>query len=294
MRLGLETRDIRKCLGVENTFLFYFHLMRAKMGTYMKNLRKYGSKPFKVAVIHGGPGAPGEIAPIARELSSVTGVLEPLQTATSLKGQVEELRTVLEENGNLPVTLIGWSWGAMLSFIFTAQYPALVTKLILIGSGAYEEKYAVDVMKTRLSRLSAEEGAEVLSLLETLNGPAIGDKNTLMARLGRLISKADSYDPLPYDSEVLECQYDIYQNVWKQVGELRNSGKLLELGEKIQCPVVAIHGNYDPHLAEGIKDPLSRILKDFRFILLENCGHHPWVERAARDRFYSILKNEIE
>ena len=260
----------------------------------MKNLRKYGSKPFKVAVIHGGPGAPGEIAPIARELSSVTGVLEPLQTATSLKGQVEELRTVLEENGNLPVTLIGWSWGAMLSFIFTARYPALVIKLILIGSGAYEEKYAVNIMKTRLSRLSAEEGAEVLSLLETLNGPAIGDKNTLMARLGRLISKADSYDPLPYDSEVLECQYDIYQNVWKQAGELRNSGKLLELGEKIQCPVVAIHGDYDPHLAEGIKGPLSRILKDFRFILLENCGHHPWVERAARDRFYRILKNEIE
>jgi len=41
----------------------------------MKNLRKYGHKPFVVAVIHGGPGAPGEIAPVARELSSIRGVL---------------------------------------------------------------------------------------------------------------------------------------------------------------------------------------------------------------------------
>ncbi|MBC8276101.1 MAG: alpha/beta hydrolase [Chloroflexi bacterium] len=260
----------------------------------MKNLRLYGNKPFNVAVIHGGPGAPGEMAPVARELSSVRGVLEPLQTAASLEGQVRELRTVLKQNGDLPVTLIGWSWGAMLSFIFAARYPSFVAKLILISSGAYEEEYAADIMNTRLSRLGEEGRAEALSLIEILNDPATEDKNTPMARLGKLISKADSYDPLPYDSEVLECQYDIYQNVWKQASELRSSGKLLELGKKIQCPVVAIHGDYDPHPSQGVKGPLSGVVKDFRFILLENCGHHPWLERAARDRFYSILKNEVE
>ncbi|MHA2061833.1 MAG: alpha/beta fold hydrolase, partial [Candidatus Sifarchaeia archaeon] len=37
----------------------------------MKNLRIYGNKPFNIAVLHGGPGAPGEMAPVARELSSV-------------------------------------------------------------------------------------------------------------------------------------------------------------------------------------------------------------------------------
>jgi len=260
----------------------------------MKNLRIYGNKPFNVAVIHGGPGAPGEMAHIARQLSSVRGVLEPLQTATSLKGQVQELHTVLKENGNLPVILIGFSWGAMLSFIFAAQYPSLVKKLILIGSGAYEEKYAVNIMKTRLGRLSKDEREKALSLMETLNDPAIRDKNTPMTQLGQLFFKADSYDPLPYDSEVIECQYDIYQNVWRQASELRSTGKLLVLGKNIQCPVVAIHGDYDPHLAEGVKDPLSRILKDFRFILLENCGHYPWNERATRDNFYNILKSEVE
>lgn len=257
----------------------------------MKNLRIYGNEPFTIAVIHGGPGVPGEMAPIARELSAVRGVLEPLQTAKSLNGQVKELQAVLKENGNLPVTLIGWSWGAMLSFIFAAGHPSFVKKLILIGSGAFEEKYAVDIMKTRLSRLTEEERRQALSLMEILNDPAIEDKNTTMAQFGKLISKADSYDPLPYESEVLECQYGIYQNVWQQARELRSSGGLLELGKKIQCPVVAIHGDYDPHPAEGIQDPLSRVLKDFRFILLENCGHQPWSERAARDRFYDILRN---
>jgi len=259
----------------------------------MKHLRKYGSKPFSVAVIHGGPGAPGEMAPVARELSCIKGVLEPLQTATTLEGQVQELKAVLEKDGALPVTLIGFSWGAMLSFIFTARHPSLVKKLILIGSGAYEEKYAVNIVRTRLSRLSQEEREEALFLMKILSDPAIKDKNTPMARLGRLISKADSYDPLPQDSEILEYQYDIYQSVWEQARELRSSGKLLELGKRIKCPVVAIHGDYDPHLPEGVKGPLSRILKDFKFILLEKCGHYPWLERSARDRFYNILKNEI-
>ena len=259
----------------------------------MKNLRRYGNKPFNVAVIHGGPGAPGEMAPVARELSSIRGILEPLQTATTLEGQIQELKAVLEKNGTPPVTLIGFSWGAMLSFIFTAHYPSFVKKLILIGSGAYEEKYAANIMKNRLSRLTEEGREEALSLMETLDDPAIEDKNTHMARLGELMSKADSYNPLLHDSEILECQYDIYQSVWEQARELRSSEKLLELGKRIKCPVVAIHGNYDPHLSEGIKEPLSRILKDFRLILLEKCGHRPWMERSARDRFYDILKKEI-
>jgi len=259
----------------------------------MKNLRIYGNKPFSVAVIHGGPGAPGEMAPVAREISSITGVLEPLQTASSLEGQVQELHTVLKENGNLPVTLIGWSWGAMLGFIFTARYPAFVRKLILIGSAAYEEKYATDIMITRLNRMSDGQRAELLSLVEILNDPAVGDKNAAMARFGELMAGADSYDPLPYKNELLEYQYDINQDVWQQASELRSSGELLELGKEIRCPVVAIHGDYDPHLAEGVREPLSRVLKEFRFILLENCGHEPWIERAARDRFYGAIKREI-
>ena len=83
----------------------------------MKNLRTYGQPPFTVAVLHGGPGAPGSMAPVARKLAANWGVLEPLQTATSLAGQIEELRTVLRDYGHLPITLIGSSWGAMLGFM---------------------------------------------------------------------------------------------------------------------------------------------------------------------------------
>jgi pimeloyl-ACP methyl ester carboxylesterase len=259
----------------------------------MKTLRKYGNKPYRMAAIHGGPGAPGEMAPVARELSSVAGVLEPLQTATTLEGQVRELKAVLEKHAVLPLTLIGFSWGALLSFIFAAGHPSFVSKLILIGSAPYEEKYAANITQTRLSRLKEQEREQALSLMETLNNPSVADKNTLMARLGNLLSQADAYDPLPHNDDILECQYDVFQGVWEQAERLRSSGQLLELGRKIHCPVVAIHGDYDPHPSAGVVEPLSRTLKDFRFILLEKCGHRPWLERSARDRFYSILKQEL-
>ncbi len=259
----------------------------------MENLRKYGKSPFNVAVIHGGPGAPGEMAPVAKELSTTHGVLEPLQTKSTLKGQLQELKIVLKENSDLPVILIGYSWGAMLSFIFTARNHSLVKKLILVSSGVFEDKYAVNIMRTRLSRLTEEERVTVASLLKILNGPDSKDKNRIFAQFGEYISRADSYDPLPYKSEVIGYRYDIYEGVWKDATELRSSGKLVALGKQIQCPVVAIHGDYDPHPPEGIRTPLSGVIKDFRFIPIENCGHCPWIERTARDRFYAILKEEL-
>jgi pimeloyl-ACP methyl ester carboxylesterase len=259
----------------------------------MNNVRIYGKPPFDVAVVHGGPGAPGEMAPVARELAKAHGVLEPLQTASTLQGQIRELKTILERNGHLPITLIGHSWGAMLSFIFVAQCPSLAKKLILVSSGAFEDKYAERITVTRLSRLTEEEIIAVDSLSRTLDDPNAEHKNRVFAELGNYMSRADSFDPLPYESEIIECQYDVYRSVWKDAQEMRTSGRLLALGRQIRCPVLAIHGDYDPHPPEGVRAPLSGVLKDFKFILLEKCGHRPWLERAARERFYAILEQEL-
>lgn len=259
----------------------------------LKNIRKYGKSPFGIAVIHGGPGAPGCMAPVARELFQKWGVLEPLQTATSLEGQVQELKDVLEKHGDLPVTLIGSSWGAMLSFIFSARYPACTKKVILIGSGAFEEKYSTAILETRFSRLSEAERGQAYFLMKAMDDPAAQDKNTLLAKLGHLFTKADAYNPLTLETEALECQYDIHISVWQEARDLRKSGKLIKLGKQINCPVVAIHGDYDPHPPEGVEKPLSLVLKEFRFILLKNCGHLPWIEKEAKDTFYRILKEEL-
>ena len=259
----------------------------------MDNPRKYGNEPFTVAVVHGGPGALGEMAPVARELSLAIGVLEPLQLAATVDGQVEELRAILETSGNSPFILIGFSWGAWLSCILAAFHPQLVKKLILISSGPFDEKHASSVMKTRLQRLQGAQRKEAESLYLALGTPTSPDVEGLV-RFGELTSKADSFDLLPDEGETAQLDLDIYRAIWDEASRLRRSGQLLEIVQQIKCPVVAIHGDYYPHPAEGVRDPLSRAIRDFRFVLLEKCGHYPWRESNAREAFYRVLKSEVK
>ena len=247
------------------------------------NLRKHGNSPYRVVVVHGGPGAPGEMRQVAEVLSNNFGVLEPMQTKDSIAGQVEELKEIIEKERSAPVYLVGWSWGAWLSLVFTAKYHLLVKKLILISSGPFESKYAKAIMTTRLNRLSATER-------EMANGFL---RSGEILKYAKIISKSDNYQPIDNYDENVEFQPKIYESVWGEAEELRKNGKLLKYLTEIKCPVVAIHGDYDPHPFLGVKEPLSKTLKDSKFYLLKNCGHKPWVEKEAKLKFYKILENEL-
>jgi pimeloyl-ACP methyl ester carboxylesterase len=265
----------------------------------MKNFRTYGKSPFAIAVVHGGPGAVGEMEPVARHFAFEFGVLEPFQTATTLNGQVEELKTVLQENTDLSVVLVGFSWGAWLSFIVAARYPALIKKLILVGSGPYEHHYVDRITETRMGRLTEDERAEYHSIIQNLGDPTSTGKAENFARLGQLAAKTDRYDPLDVEFKKPEIDTSTdgggnqFHAVLKEAQEMRKSGALLVLADQIQCPVVALHGDYDPHPAEGVQEPLSARIKDFSFISLEHCGHKPWIERQAVDKFYEALSGEL-
>jgi pimeloyl-ACP methyl ester carboxylesterase len=258
------------------------------------NFRLYGDAPFSVAVIHGGPGASGEMASVAKALSQARGVLEPLQTATSIMGQVQELQAALESHAQLPVILIGHSWGAWLSLIFAASHPSYVKKLILVGSGPFEEEYASGIMDTRLKRLDEQERLFAHSFMESLRRGEGQDEKAAFAQFGKLMAKADTYDPLPLGvEEEVNCRGDIFRKVWEEASALRQSGELLDTARQVRCPIVAIHGDYDPHPAEGVSKPLSLVIKEFQFILLPNCGHKPWVEKSAKDAFHRILMDAV-
>ena len=72
----------------------------------MNNPRKYGRPPYKLAVLHGGPGALGDVAQLAHELGKICGTLEPFQTQLTIYGLVDELREIIQKNTTPPITLI--------------------------------------------------------------------------------------------------------------------------------------------------------------------------------------------
>jgi pimeloyl-ACP methyl ester carboxylesterase len=148
-----------------------------------------------------------------------------------------------------------------------------------------------------MGRLSPDERAEFDAALAALGDPQAAGKDAHLRRLGELAHKADNYDPLPdecRDGDRVNVSGDAYQGVWHAAAEMRRTGELLALARQIRCPVTAIHGDHDPHPAEGVRAPLAAHLAQFTFHLLERCGHTPWQERHAREAFYGVLRRELD
>jgi pimeloyl-ACP methyl ester carboxylesterase len=258
----------------------------------MHNLRTYGAEPYDLVLLHGGPGAPGSMDSIARRLSISFGVLEPLLLSLSVNDQIEELNSLLLKNSTKPLFFIGHSWGGWLCFIYAARYPELVKKVIMIGAPPFEEIYVPRIIETRLSRLTEAEKADFLIRMQELVNPSAGSQ-ALSSEFITLLVKTDIFEALP--NETIDPGFFplVYKSVWQEASQMRSSGKLIENVKKIKCPVVGIHGDFDPHPAAGVKDPLSRILPDFRFNIIERCGHYPWKEKYGKDILYKIFYKEM-
>ncbi|MDT3426774.1 pimeloyl-ACP methyl ester carboxylesterase [Paenibacillus forsythiae] len=254
--------------------------------------KTYGKPPYQTFLIHGGPGAAGEMAGVATFLSQRFGVVESFQTRLTINELILELKKDIEHYSDGPVSLVGYSWGAWLSYIFAASFPELVRKSILVGSAPYKQHYTKDLQATRLARLSEEDKRRVRELEAGLEKNE-SNKNEILRQYGKLMEITDLYDPLPSDDGMVEFNLNVYHHIWQEADALRSSGELLKLGYNVVCPVVAIHGVHDPHPYSGVIQPLSAVLQDFRYHLLEHCGHTPWKERLAKDHFYHLLLAEL-
>ncbi|MBI9034576.1 MAG: alpha/beta hydrolase [Bacteroidales bacterium] len=255
--------------------------------------KTYGNSPYRIVLVHGGPGALGSLEPLALELSKEHGIIEALQTRTSIMGLLDELLEIVKQNTEGPIILVGHSWGAWLSLIFTSEYPELIEKLILIGAGSFDESYSKEISETRMDRLSRFDQHLFDRLLLQLNNPKNKNKDVTFKRLSKIIQKADSHKLINTSNDRTVCRFDLFKSIWPEANQMRKSGELLKDVHKIKCPVIAIHGDYDPHLWEGVHNPLKQLLDDFQFHLLEKCGHEPWNEECAREQFFQIINQYI-
>ena len=242
-------------------------------------MRTYGSPPYRIAVLHGGPGAAGSAAGLARGIATFASVLEPFQCADSIRGQITELRDQLVTHAAPPLVIAGWSWGAMLACLFATEHPPMVAKLILVAVPPFDEENAARITPERLRRLSESERRSVAALP--------------LLEVARLFERIDSFDAVPHDPDEIHADATIHDRVWGEAAELRRSGDLLRIAAAITCPVTIFHGDSDPHPLDGARLVASTI-RNAKLVTLERCGHTPWIERHARDPFFRALRAETE
>ena len=249
-------------------------------------VRLYGNEPYKVVVVHGGPGAIGSLKGFAKELSirADKGVGEAIQSKYSIAELIEELYYQIRENCVEKVTLIGHSWGAWLVALFAEKYPEVVKEIILVGSGPLEDKYVSEIDSRRVGNLSGED----LALYKRLINNQVMDED--IKKIPAMFEKSDNYCLEDRESHrVDKSDSEMHNLVWSEAAKLRTDGKLLEVFQKIDSKIYLIQGHNDPHPAKGVMIPLQENNVSCEAYVLEKCGHSPFMEKYAKDEFYNIL-----
>lgn len=253
-------------------------------------LRIHGTAGPLVAVLHGGPGAPGYMAPVARRLATGFRVLEPLQRGAgevrlTVARHVQDLHDLLTSPQGAPrVPLVGSSWGAMLALAYGATHPERRDPLVLVGCGTFD----LDA-RARMRVLLQERTTDALrKRLEDLERE-IPDADERLRRTGDLITPLYEVDPVDQGMEGEPCDARAHAETWEDMLRVQAAGTYPAAFSAIQAPVIMLHGAFDPHPGGMIRDTLRCHIPHLEYVEWERCGHYPWRERAVSEEFYRVL-----
>ncbi len=254
--------------------------------------RSYGdpSAP-ALAVLHGGPGAPGYMAPVARELSDRFHVLEPLQRPSggeplSVALHLADLRETLAAHDALLAPLVGSSWGAMLALAYAAEQAS--GPLALLGCGTFDPAARARMVELREGKTDEALRARLSEL------DAIEDPDARLSAKAEAILPRDSYELLTRDQELVGCDARSNRESWSDMTRLQAEGVYPAAFARIEVPVLMLHGDHDPHPGRLIRDSLTPHLPQLEYVEFERCGHYLWLERHAREPLFARLRAWLE
>ena len=79
------------------------------------------------------------------------------------------------------------------------------------------------------------------------------------------------------------------EETWRDMIRLQDSGAYPAAFASIRIPVLMLHGDFDPHPGDLIRESLRRHIPHLEYRPLAECGHYPWLERTAAEPFYRAI-----
>jgi pimeloyl-ACP methyl ester carboxylesterase len=233
-------------------------------------VRRYGAVGPEVVLLHGGPGAIDSTIPVGEELSRTCRVFEPVQEARTVDGHIRDLEGVARA---LSAPLyVGWSWGAMLALAYAAEHP--VRALFLVGCGTFDAAARAQLQATRLARLH-------------------GFLPRTFEEWGASTARTDDYDAFA-PAPAQRCDVEAGEATWDDMIRLQAEGRYPAAFASIACPVLLVHGNYDPHPGPLVEASLAPFVRDLTYLEIPRCGHTPWIERHGREPFFKLLFDWVD
>ncbi len=257
--------------------------------------RRYGESGPGLFVLHGGPAAAGELAPLARKLADDFRITEPWQRGSgdeplTVARHVEDLQALIEHDtsGEPPPALLGHSWGALLALCHAARHPEWTGPVICVGCGTFDSLARSRLQAILSDRMDAALRARLAVPLEDARARFVRD-----VRLTRPL-----YDHAPVDDGLGDIDLEAFDlaafdETWSDWQRLVANGVYPAAFAAITSAVVILHGADDPHPGRLIRDGLARHIGQLTYVELPRCGHSPWRERFARESFFDHVRRTL-
>jgi proline iminopeptidase len=255
---------------------------------------KYGQEKSRtLLLLHGGPGADHRyMLPQMLHLGerfdlifydqrgggrSKTDARIPITWQT----QVEDLGAVVTEFRLEPLSIVGYSWGAMLALLYAIEQrrnPHLVppARLALINPAASTREYRRQFEAEFARR---QQSPEILKLREELAASGLKEKDSAAYRQRAFALGVAGYFADPRKARDLtpfRVVARIQESVWESLGDF----DLIRGLEGIKIPSIVIHGRDDPiPIASSVE--AARALGT-HLVVLDECGHVPYVEQPQK------------
>ncbi len=258
-------------------------------------VRVYGTAPYAMALLHGGPDDIGSMACVAERLSDEMGILEPLQSKNTAEALLKELRGQLGAFCDGKIMLLGHSWGAMLSILYAAKFPEDVRALFLVGCPPLEQNYVHLVGRWQQEPWNKEEQETYARTIAEPKQRIEAQKNRLMQELEQITRTSDVHDGEHQNvhQDIFPDQ-QIHQALREQAGRLRQEGVFEKALYRIKCPVYVIHGEFDPNPIEGVLEPMQKAGISVKLRTMQNCGHAPFGEAQAKEDFFRLVSELVQ
>ncbi|MEO7362602.1 MAG: alpha/beta hydrolase [Gemmatimonadaceae bacterium] len=241
-------------------------------------------------LLHGGPGAYHDyLYPQCLELARTHRVFTYDQrgggqsksddrTPITSRTQIDDLAHLITEFALTPLTLIGYSWGALLSMLYAieaAANPSLsgIDRLVLISPAPITRTWRTDFERNLAER---QKSPLIETMRAELNNSGLREQDygAYQQRSFELSVAGYFADPRRAASLTpFRVTGRVQQSIWESLGDF----DLREALRSVQTRVLVVHGRQDPIplvSAEAAAEALGG-----EIVVLEDCGHVPYVEQ---------------